>query len=95
MANSTRHLLTAWSAVILLWVVVNIVIAVGNQSIQTEVAERQEEITQTFQLETLHRQLLAVLAEMALKTNDEELKKILAESGIQFDAAPASPPPKE
>lgn len=95
MANSTRHVLTAWSAVILLWVAVNIVIAVGNQSIQTEVAERQQEITQTIQLETLHRQLIAVLAEMALKTNDEELKKILAESGFQFDAAPASPPPKE
>jgi len=90
-----RHLLTAWSAIVLVLVIVNIVIGLGNQSIQAEVAERQQEITQTIQLETLNRQLIAVLANMALKTNDEELKKILAESGINLDAAPESMPPKK
>jgi len=95
MAKLTRNLLTAWSALILLGVIVNIVIGLGNQSIQAEVAERQQEITQTIHLETLNRQLLAVLAEMALKTNDEQLKKVLAESGINLDAVPGSTPPKK
>lgn len=75
-----------------LLVIVNIVIALGNQSIQAEVAERQQEIGQTIQLETLNRQLITVLANMALKTNDEQLKKLLAETGINLDAAPESAP---
>jgi hypothetical protein len=95
MTKKTRILLTAWSALILLLVVGNIIIALGNQSIQAEVAERQQEIAQTIQLETLNRQLIAVLANMALKTNDAELKKILAESGINLDAAPESAAPKK
>jgi len=95
MTKKTRILLTAWSALILLLVVGNIIIALGNQSIQAEVAERQQEISQTIQLETLNRQLIAVLANMALKTNDAELKKILAESGINLDAVPESAAPKK
>jgi hypothetical protein len=95
MTRKTRISLTAWSALILLLVIVNIIIGLGNQSIQAELAERQQEITQTIQLETLNRQLIAVLANMALKTNDAELKKILAESGINLDAAPESAAPKK
>ncbi|HEY7716607.1 MAG TPA: hypothetical protein VIE90_18985 [Candidatus Binatia bacterium] len=95
MGKTTRNLLTAWSGLILLLVLVNIVVALGNQSIQAEVAERQQEIAQTIQLETLNRQLIAVLANMALKTNDEQLKKILAESGINLDAAHEGALPKK
>ena len=95
MTRKIRILLTAWSVLILLIVIVNIIIALGNQSIQAELAERQQEITQTIQLETLNRQLIAVLANMALKTNDAELKKILAETGINLDAAPESAAPKK
>jgi hypothetical protein len=95
MTKKTSILLTAWSALILTLVIVNIVIALGNQSIQAEVTERQQEIAQTIQLETLNRQLIAVLADMALKTNDEQLKKILAESGINLDVTPESAPSKK
>jgi hypothetical protein len=95
MTRKTRISLTAWSVLVLLLVIVNIIIGLGSQSIQAELAERQQEITQTIQLETLNRQLIAVLANMALKTNDAELKKILAESGINLDAAPESAAPKK
>jgi predicted Holliday junction resolvase-like endonuclease len=90
-----KILLIAWSALILLLVIVNILIGMGNQSIQTEVAERQQDIAQTIQLETLNRQLITVLANMALKTNDERLKKLLAETGINLDAAPEGAPAKK
>jgi predicted Holliday junction resolvase-like endonuclease len=90
-----RILLTSWAALILLLVIVNILIAMGNQSIQADMAERQQEIAQTIQLETLNRQLITVLANMAMKTNDEPLKKLLAESGINLDAAPESAPAKK
>ena len=95
MSKKIRILLTSWSALILLLVIVNILIALGNQSIQAEMAERQQEITQTIQLETLNRQLVTVLANMAIKTNDEQLKKLLAETGINLDAAPEAAPAKK
>ena len=95
MSKTMKIVLTAWSSLILLLVVVNILIGMGNQSIQTEVAERQQDIAQTIQLETLNRQLITVLANMALKTNDERLKKLLAETGINLDAAPEGPPAKK
>jgi predicted Holliday junction resolvase-like endonuclease len=82
--------LTGWSALVLLMVLVNILVSLGNHSIQTEVGERQQEIAQTIQLEALNRQLITVLANMALKTNDARLKKVLADSGINLDAAPES-----
>lgn len=95
MTKKTKIFLTAWSALILLVVVINILITVGNQSIQSEVSERQQEIAQTIQLEALNRQLVTVLANMALKTNDEQLKKLLAESGVNLGNAPENPPVKK
>ncbi len=83
----TNIFLTAWSVLILIFVLLNIVVALGNQSIQAEVSERQQEIAQTIQLETLNRQLVTVLASMALKTNDAQLKKLLADSGVNLDDA--------
>ena len=94
MGKKTRIFLIAWSGLILVFVVVNVLIAMGNQSIQAEVAERQQEIAQTIQLETLNRQLITVLANMAIKTNDEQLKKLLAEAGINLGAAPEAPAKK-
>ena len=38
------------------------------------------------------RQLVTVLANMAIKTNDEQLKKVLAESGINLGPAQAPAP---
>ena len=95
MNTKMKIALTAGSALILLLVIANILISLGNHSIQTEVAERQQEIAQTIQLEALNRQLITVLPNMALKTNDERLKKLLAETGINLDAAPESAPAKK
>ena len=82
------------SGIVLLLVLVNILLVVGNQSVQTEVSERQQFIAQAIQLETLSRQVVGVLASLAMKTNDEALKKLLTTSGINLDlpagAAPAS-----
>lgn len=95
MTKKVKILLTVWSSLIAVLVLLNIVIALGNQSIQAEVAERQQEIAQTIQLETLNRQLITVLASMAVKTNDEQLKKILADSGVNLGGEPQAAPPKK
>ena len=75
MKNKGKLVLTILASLVLLLVVVNIFVALGNQSIQTEVGERQQTISQTLQLESLNQQLINVLASLALKTNDEGLKK--------------------
>ena len=74
--------MTIWSVLVLVLVLLNILIGLGNQSVQAEVTERQQEIAQTIQLEALNRQLVTVLASMAVKTNDAQLKKLLADSGV-------------
>jgi predicted Holliday junction resolvase-like endonuclease len=95
MTKKTKIFMTAWSVVVLILVLVNIVIGLGNQSIQAEVTERQQEIAQTIQLEALNRQLVTVLASMAVKTNDAQLKKLLADSGVNVgDSVEASPQKK-
>jgi len=92
MTKKAKIVLTIWSAIILVLVLVNILVALGNQSVQAEVSERQQEIAQTIQLEALNRQLVTVLANMAVKTNDEQLKKLLAESGVNLGNAPENSP---
>ena len=92
MSNKIKWILTTLASLVLFLVVVNIFVALGNQSIQSEVGERQQVIGQTIQLETLNRQLINVLANLALKSNDEGLKKVLAAAGINL-SPPESPPP--
>jgi hypothetical protein len=92
MTKKTKIVMTAWSVLVLILVLVNILIGLGNQSVQAEVTERQQEIAQTIQLEALNRQLVTVLASMAVKTNDAQLKKLLADSGVNVgDSAEAAP----
>jgi len=80
------------SCLVLLLVLVNILLMVGNQSVQTEVGDRQQYIAQAIQLENLSRQLVGAMASMALKSNDEQLKKLLMASGIDLDAAGGTAP---
>jgi len=82
---------TVLAVVILLMVVVNVVLALGNQTLQSEVSERQQFIAQGVQLEQLNRQVMSVLVNMAMKGNDAELKALLTSSGINLGPSPAAP----
>lgn len=87
--------LTALAVLVLLLVIVNILLMAGNQSLQLSVNQRQQYIAETIQLETLNRQVIGVLAEMALKTNDGQLKELLAGVGINLSpTTPQAPAPK-
>jgi predicted Holliday junction resolvase-like endonuclease len=95
MTKKTKIFMTVWSVLVLVMVLVNILIGLGNQSVQAEVTERQQEIAQTIQLEALNRQLVTVLASMAVKTNDAQLKKLLADSGVNVGNDAAAAPQKK
>jgi hypothetical protein len=81
--------LTVLAVMMLVLVLVDIVLSLGNQSLRAEVNERQQFIAQSIQLEGLHREIITALATVALKTNDEQLKSLLASQGISFSTNPA------
>jgi predicted Holliday junction resolvase-like endonuclease len=83
-----RLVATIFSCLLLILVLVNILLAFGNQSLQSELGERQQAIAQGMQLEALHRQVITVLAEMAMKTNDAQLKELLKASGFDLKPQP-------
>jgi hypothetical protein len=62
--------------------------SLGNQSLRAEVNERQQFLAQSMQLEGLHREIITVLATVALKTNNDQLKSLLASQGINFGQPP-------
>ena len=86
-----KRVLTGLAVLMLVLVLVNILMSLGNQSLRAEVNQRQQFLAQSMQLEGLHREIITVLATVALKTNNDQLKSLLASQGINFGQPP--PPP--
>jgi len=70
------------AGLMLVLVLVNVLLSLGNQSLRLDVNGRQQFITQSIQLEELHREIVAALASIAVKNKDEQLKNLLASQGI-------------
>jgi hypothetical protein len=88
MVYKGNGILTALAVLMIVLVLVNIVLSLGNQSLRAEVNERQQFLAQSMQLEGLHREIITVLATVALKTNNDQLKSLLASQGINFGQPP-------
>lgn len=80
--------LTPLAGLTLILVLVNVLLSLGNQSLRLEVTERRQFITQSIQLEGLHREIVTALASVAVKDNDEQLKSLLASQGISLVGNP-------
>lgn len=70
-------------------VVVNMFLYVANQKLNREVAERQQFIVQTAQVQGVAKDIVTALANLAIKNNDEQIKQLLASHGITY-SVPAS-----
>ena len=90
MVYKAKNVLTGLAVLLVLLVLVNILISLGNQSLRMEVSERQQFLAQSMQLEGLHREIITVLATVALKTNNDPLKSLLASQGINLGQPPPS-----
>lgn len=77
-------LLTPLAVLILILVLVNVLLTAANQSLRQQLAERQQIINQSIRMEALHREIVTVLASVAVKNNDEQLKGLLASQGINL-----------
>jgi hypothetical protein len=80
--------LTPLGGLILILALVNVLLTFGNQSLRLQVTERQQFITQSIQLEGLHREIVTALASVAVKHNDEQLKSLLASQGVSLVGSP-------
>jgi hypothetical protein len=83
-----RWVLSGIAVLGLIFVVVNIFLFLGNRSIQGEVNDRQQFINQSIQLDRLNRELIAALANLAARNNDDQLRNLLASHGITFTVNP-------
>ena len=94
MLTTWQHrLLTAIGAVSLLLVLLNGTLFLTNRSAQARVTERQQFIQQTVQLETLYREIVKALAELALKNGDNQILQMLASQGISVTPNAPAPAP--
>jgi allophanate hydrolase subunit 1 len=75
----------------LILVFVNMFLLVGNQSLQRSVTERQQFITQSIQAQAGAREIIAAVANLAVRTDDEQLKELLAKHGITVSVKSAPP----
>ena len=77
-------LLTPLAVLILILVLVNVLLTAANQSLRQQLAERQQIINQSIRMEALHREIVTVLASVAVNNNDEQLKGLLGSQGINL-----------
>jgi hypothetical protein len=82
--------------VTLILVFVNMFLLVGNQSLQRIVAERQQMIMRSIQMQGPAREVITALANLAVRTENDQLKQLLARHGItvSVNTAPAVGAPK-
>jgi len=92
-ANALKRIgfLTPLAGLMLVLVLLNVLLSLGNQSLRADVNERQQFIAQSIQLEELNREIVAALASVAVKNNDEQLKTLLASQGISLVGSPKAP----
>ena len=76
------NLLTALSTLVLVLVVFNAVTFTHNREAQGQLVQRQQFVQQTVPLETLYREIVKALAEMAIKSNDQQVLGMLAAQGL-------------
>jgi hypothetical protein len=67
----------------------------ANRAAQADISGRQQYIAQSVQLEGLYREMVKALADLSIKSQDGDLRALLADQGISISVTPntsASPP---
>lgn len=87
-------ILTLAAAAFLVVVIANVSVARSARALQMQFSGQQQFIATTGQLEVLNRELIRALAELAARSNDEQIRSLLSANGITFtvDTKPAAAP---
>ena len=81
-------LLTSLAVLMLILVLVDMLLTLSSQFLQRQLGEQQQIINRSIQMEALQREIVTSIATVAVKTNDAELKNLLASQGINVDGPP-------
>ena len=85
-------IVTATSGLALLAMAASLTLTTMNRSLQQDIGLRQQYVQQSAQLESLYRDIVRSLAELAARNNDQDVRAMLAQHGITYTAnAPAAP----
>jgi len=76
--------LSAFAVACVMLVVINISYSQGNRDLREKVTQRQLFINQSVALEKTYKQLVKGIAQVAVRNQDDELKKLLADQGIEI-----------
>ncbi len=85
-------IVTSLAALCLAIMVLNVTLSTLNRSRQAEVAQRQQYVQQSVQLEGLYREIVRALAELAARNNDDDVRVLLQRHGISYTVNPAAAP---
>lgn len=77
------------SAVALVLLVANVILANANRTIQLQVSQRQNVVGTGQTLSQVNQGLVQAMAEAALKNNDAQMRDLLASQGITVKSEPA------
>ncbi len=83
-------LLSGLGLLALVLVVANGVLFMGNRANQRLLSQRQQFVQQTAALESLYRDIVKSLAELALKDNDRQILDMLSAQGVNITVNPPS-----
>ena len=94
-------MLTRWQFWVLTLLAVASVMFIGaniwrfsaNRQLQADVAQRAQYVQQTVPLEALNREIVAALAQLAVRNKDDQLRALLTSLGLTVTETPATPTP--
>lgn len=66
----------------------NVTLVASNRAIQREITARQQFVQQSVQLETLYREIVRALAELAARNNDADVRSMLGRHGVTYTVDP-------
>ena len=92
MTRTQYWIVTTLAALCLAVMLGNVALSTHNRGRQAEVAQRQQFLQQSVQLEGLYREIVRALAELGGRNNDEDVRVMLQRHGITYTVnAPAAP----
>ena len=77
-------LLSIVSGITLVLLLVNISLWSGNFSLRSDIDSRQKEINAAIRLNSINNELIRMLATASARTNDGEIRNMLARHGIKY-----------
>lgn len=70
-------------------VAAQIALTQANAATRGQIAQRQQYVQQSLQLEGLYREIVRALAELSARHQDQDLRALLQRHGITYNVAPA------